>query len=184
MSKVLEFLEAGKLLRNDWGDGRETACLYSAIVLGARSTNNCPSGVMPQWMADLTPWIDDAGTDEKWRWFVVRYAHAQEEWHVLSDAQWVRINQLFRAECVRVALEQAESVVPTNADYWPAVESACTDVYDALMRGDESSAARAARAAGAAEAARATADQLIDHLLCLIENALGVAPDGEESDGD
>lgn len=179
---VLKRLEEGTLIQNAFDDvddeGRHLACLYSAYVTGATSTENCPAHIMPQWVADLTPWYDDSGTkpgaDGVWRNFIVRYVKAQEKWHVLSGAQWLSINQRFRAWCAADALEYAAKVVPPDAPYWQAVVSASVAVTGSLMRGVEPThdviqssraaadaatyaAAYAADAADAADAAYATA---------------------------
>ena len=63
---ILRCLEAGTLQRGAWTgklpDGRETACLLAAIFPQAglqQSSRGCPAALMPQWIADLTPWLDD-----------------------------------------------------------------------------------------------------------------------------
>lgn len=182
-SPILTRVADGTLIRNAWSGvddmGRETACLYAALVPGATDTDDCPAHLMPQWVADLTPWIDDAGSEERWLGFVRRYALAQQKWSALSEERWSDISRRFRAECTTRALAAAEEVVPADAAYWPAVVAVSRAVSDALLAGSEPTVAEAATAAAAEAAwaataaeAEAGADRLIDHFLTLVERAL------------
>jgi hypothetical protein len=69
----------GRIIRNSWGgktpDGRETACLYAALVPGAKETSGCPAGLMPQWIANMVPDIDDNGSDAAWPAMVERFGN-------------------------------------------------------------------------------------------------------------
>ncbi|MCX8502095.1 MAG: hypothetical protein ORO03_10450, partial [Alphaproteobacteria bacterium] len=55
MNPIIEHLNAGTLIRHKWSGrddrGRELACLYSALVPRAISTDDCPASLMPQWIA-------------------------------------------------------------------------------------------------------------------------------------
>ena len=68
MNLLQQLIDEGRLIRRAWAgtddQGRETACLLAAIspeAGQAQNPNACPAHVMPQWLAHLTPWIDDAG---------------------------------------------------------------------------------------------------------------------------
>lgn len=75
--RLLALHKQGRVIRNKWRGlsetGMETACLYSALVPGASGTNGCPAWLMPQWLADLIPGIDDCGTSEAWPAMVERF---------------------------------------------------------------------------------------------------------------
>jgi len=59
---------------------------------------------MPQWLAYLTPWIDDAPSDEAWEELVARYAELASRWHVLEAEDWRRLDYAVRAVCLREAM--------------------------------------------------------------------------------
>lgn len=168
MNKILEHLNNGTLLRGAWGDGRETACLYSALVPAATSSKNCPADVMPQWLADVTPDLDDCISEDGWEDRVRRFGYASVRWSVLSDNQWEFIRRQWTADCIELAREYASEL--DHGDYWPDAESVSTSVVETLrinqdpseeqIEAAEEAAARAAEAAagplwlvGAAEAA-------------------------------
>jgi hypothetical protein len=58
---------------------------------------------MPQWLAYLTPWIDDAGTLEQWPVVLRRYAGLVSRWSVLTLEDWHRLDYT----CRRLAVEEA-----------------------------------------------------------------------------
>ena len=153
MTTILEHLERATLVRGVWGDGNKRACLYTALVPGATSTDNCPADVMPQWLADLTPLLDGNVGQDKWRDRVARYGRASLRWHVLDAKAWDRVQRRFRAACIRHALV---FVAPLDhGDYWPQVLSVCTCIAETLERGKEPS--KSQKAAWAAWAAAWTA---------------------------
>ena len=155
---ILDHINAGTLLREDWGDGRETACLYSALVPGATSTKGCPAEIMPQWLADVTPYLDDNGTKEAWRGLVTRYGEASQRWHVISADRWEYVRRQLTADCLKLALDAASTV--EHGHYWPVVQSACTSIVDTLRDNqdptpEQREAAEAAAWVAEAEAAEA-----------------------------
>lgn len=187
---ILARLSAGTLIRRSWtgtdAQGRETACMLAALVpvCGAKqSAAACPADVMPAWLAELTPWIDDAGTLDHWPAVVRRYADLASRWHILTPLAWRKLDFATRAICVREALTHV------TVDDW-GVRAACDRVLvlldEAARTGDLPAAARAARA-WAAEAARAAAaeaeeawaaaasDRIIDATLDAIERAIEAA---------
>ena len=103
--RIETLLKNNTLLRKNWGDGKETACLLAALVpeIGQGDYSKCPAEVMPEWLARLTPWMNDSGSLEKWPSMVKRYAAIARQWHVLSPEDWRRLDYRIRAICVREA---------------------------------------------------------------------------------
>ena len=104
-------IEAGTLIRGRWTgtdeQGRHLACLLAAMVPECgkeQMASVCPAELMPQWLAQLTPWIDDAGSDAAWPGVVRRYAAVAARWHALSAEEWRRLDYAVRALCVREAM--------------------------------------------------------------------------------
>ncbi len=102
----------GRIIRGSWtgtdAHGRATACLLAALSPEAgqeKSPNACPASVMPAWLAHLTPWLDDAPSNEVWAEVVCRYARVARRWHALSAEDWRRLDYRCRA----IALREARS---------------------------------------------------------------------------
>jgi len=178
-------IEGGTLVRNRWGDGRDRACLLAAMspeCAESESPMDCPASVMPKWLAELTPWMDDDGSEEAWPHMVRRYAALAARWHVLSDGQWSRLEFVAKKIAVESCLEHNEGVcapvialldrsiagdIPSDEE-WSAARSAARDAaraawYAAWSAVDAANAAWSAAshaawdAADAANAARAAA---------------------------
>ena len=189
--KLNQYITEGRLIRNAWTDlddqGRETACLLAAMspeVAAGEDASACPADIMPQWLAHLTPWMDDAGSDEAWPGMVRRYAAVAARWHVLSNETWQRLDHTARrialedcllaadsaapaVEGVLILLRRAEAGGEVAASEWTAAGAAAWAAW-AAAAWDAAEAARAAAvadsewdaaeaAARAAEAARAAA---------------------------
>ena len=174
----------GRIIRNAWSgktdDGRETACLFSALYPGATTTAGCPATDMPQWLADLTPCLDDKVSLAAWPVVVRRYAGLARRWHVLDAAGWRRA--LLRSLAAILAearthagasTEVVDAVAaligrelagdpPTIEEWTAAAEAARAEAWTVVAAAEAARAeawtvvAEAARAA-AAEAARAEA---------------------------
>jgi hypothetical protein len=141
---------------------------------------------MPQWLAYLTPWMDDDGTEDAWLPMVKRYAAVAGRWHVLSNETWRRLDYTAR----RIAVEDC---LPLAGDSAPTVNGALVLLrlaeQGAHVLKSEWAAARdaawayaadaawaAAGAAGAAGAARASAaDRITAAILTAIEQACDAA---------
>lgn len=84
----------GRLIRNAWTVGENRVCLLAALspecAVTERSTD-CPAEVAPRWLAELTPWIDDNGSDRAWPAMVRRYAAVARRWHALTPEAWERV---------------------------------------------------------------------------------------------
>lgn len=104
------FIERGALVRHAWGDGHERACLLAAMAPACaeyETAEKCPANVMPQWLAQLTPEMDDHGTEDAWPAMVRRYAAVAARWHVLDDDAWERV----RLRCLHAIVSEARSHV-------------------------------------------------------------------------
>jgi hypothetical protein len=141
-------IEEGRIVRREWGDGVERACLLLAVAPevgpdGAHGPGACPATVMPQWLARLTPWIDDAGSVEHWPAVIRRYREVVPAARGrLDDAGWER--------CRCAVLTVIAEAVADAA--WAAADA---DAADAV----------------ALAAARAASDRMIDGILDAIERA-------------
>lgn len=98
-------LEQGTLLRHDWGDGYERACLLAALApevtkVEIRRVYECPAEVMPPWMAHMTTRMDDNGTEKAWPAMVRRYADLAGRWHVLTPEAWEHAKMLFHLQLI------------------------------------------------------------------------------------
>jgi len=185
LDRLDAMIREDRLVRGGWTDGRYRACLLVALAPEcgeSRSPRECPATVMPKWLAELTPWMDDAGSTEAWPGLVRRYAGLARRWHVLDAAAWRRLDYTSRAIAVRearshvapgdpalvaidavLALLEREHVDPaaTTAAAWTAAaataRSARTPAARARARAvadaDADAAAAAAAAAWAAAAA-------------------------------
>ena len=117
---------------------------------------------MPVWLAHLTPWIDDAGTEEHWPEVVKRYADLQERWHVLSGEDWKWLEYRVKQIALREAMTHTDDA---------EVLKACTNIDAVLCRALEGKEVTQDEWNAAARAANATAaaDRMIDQILDAIE---------------
>lgn len=115
LDRLDTMISEGRLIRGDWTNGEDHACLLAALAPEAGEAKNvsaCPAAVMPRWLAELTPWIDDSGSSAQWPAQVRRYANVARRWHVLQKADWRRLDFEIRAFAVR----EARSHVPASAE--------------------------------------------------------------------
>ena len=172
-------IDEGRLIRDQWigedAQGRETACLLAALSPEAArdgSASACPASIMPAWLAYLTPWMDDSGSDAAWPAMVRRYADLAARWHVLAPEAWERCK--FRS----LAIIVREAMMHTTHE--PAL-AACRTVAglcDRAASGDPPPEAewRAAAAAAAAAGWRAAAaDRMMSAILDIIEAEITAA---------
>ena len=158
LDRLDAMLAEGRIIRGRWtstdAHGRETACLLSALspeAADAESAAACPSDVMPSWLAELTPDIDDLTTAAAWPGIVRRYGALAHRWHVLDAAAWRRAESRTWFEILAIAApHDTEFVVEPVAALWRRV-----------VAGDEPAleewyAARAAARAAAWDAAEAS----------------------------
>lgn len=166
-TKLNQYIAEDRLIRRAWTgsdkQGRQTACLLAAMspeVASSRDASACPAHIMPEWLAILTPWMDDYGSDDAWHGMVRRYAAVAARWHVLSDEIWRRLDYTAR----RIGLEDC---LQFSEDTAPAVEGVIALLRQAEAGADvayskwAAAAAAAEAAAAAAEAAGAVAETAI-----------------------
>ena len=79
--RLCQYVEEGRILRHRWSDGGsegwKKVCLLTALepmCAVEMSPNACPEDVLPAWVAHLTPWMNDAGSENAWPTVVRRYA--------------------------------------------------------------------------------------------------------------
>jgi hypothetical protein len=156
VERLNTFIEEGRIVRHAWlgtdKEGRETACLLAALapeVAEAEDAGACPASVMPEWFAELTPWIDDEASEAEWPRMVRRYAACAARWSSLDDAAWRRVEIASRRAAVTEAMQHTTSEKSLDA---------CRGVLVWLDEDmPESSRAAAMEAAGAAGAGAAFA---------------------------
>jgi len=135
-------IAGGNVCRGVWTDG-EHVCLLLALAPECGETESadaCPADLVPQWLAELTPWIDDAGTLEHWPDVITRYASVVRRAASQFDAPaWRRCD--YRAR--RAALLEARSAVADFDRVIADVDRVIADVdrvialCDRVIAGDE-----------------------------------------------
>lgn len=191
-----KYIADGSLLRGAWWegerrrDGYDRACLLLAIApeCGKRDEDGdasgdpaaCPSWLLPEWLARLTPWLDDTGSDEAWPEHVRRYSRAVRLVPSLGPDAQRRLLFAVCASIVRSVLEFAGSTKDVCERVLALLERAAageavSDGEWETAHGDARAEAAAAAARWAAEAAEAARDRLVDGVLLEIEKAVGLA---------
>jgi hypothetical protein len=145
-----QYIAEDRLIRNAWTEGTDRACLLAAIapVTGEKQeASACPSTIMPEWLARLTPWMDDRGSLDAWPGMVRRYAAVARRWHALTPADWRKLDFAARAICVREAVSHTK--VARVVEVCGAVIALC----DRAASGDEPTEQEWRAVAAEAEAA-------------------------------
>ena len=177
-NRLNTFITEGRLVRNEWGDGQERACLLLALApeVGTDGVmSRCPASVLPPWLAELTPSLDDHGSHEAWPAMVRRYASVVRRGaETLDDAGWRRVlgrtmlAVLAEAaphdssgSCQRVSALWSRVLhgdEPGEEEWQVAVKAARSAAARSAARAARSAARAAARAAAAAWAAEEAAE--------------------------
>jgi hypothetical protein len=159
------FIQENRLIREQW-EGNNRACLLVALVPDVHKGDYgaCPAAVLPEWLARLTPWIDDYGTEERWPEVVRTFARLVRASQYLTAEQWRRLDYRARAIFVRKAGEYGATDVCKRAAL----------LCDRAASGDQPTEEEWAAAAAAAEAAAwaEAADQMIFAFFAAWEAAL------------
>jgi hypothetical protein len=175
------FITEGRVIRKEWGDGQERACLLLALApeVGHGDIAACPASLIPQWLAELTPSIDDDVAAEDWSDIIATYARVVRLGSERLDAAgWRRVLARFMISVLGdVAEHDTAGVVvpvvalwrralagdePTTQEWRAAAAAAAARAAAAAAWAEEAAAAaaaaaRAARAAAWAEEAAAAA---------------------------
>jgi hypothetical protein len=136
VARLNKMVADNRILRGAWTDGHERACLLAALSPEAgcqESASACPSWVMPEWLAHLTPWIDDECSHDNWDKIVGKYANLAGRWHVLDDAAWDRCHLATRRAILAEAMQHNEQRKVSSAC---AAAMAWLDSPDAARRSD------------------------------------------------
>jgi hypothetical protein len=126
-ARLEQFREEGRILRKAWtgtdDEGRETACLLAAFAPecgDARDPYACPAGLLPQWLADLTPKVDDTVSTTRWERLAldlwVRLMRKAADW---TPEEAARFEIVFR----RIAIEEARSHVSAGHAALPSIDA-------------------------------------------------------------
>lgn len=157
-ARLQDFIDRDALVRHDWGDGYERACLLAAMVpecATAESPKACPATVMPKWLAYMTPKFDDLGSDEVWPGMVRRYAAVAARWHILDAKAWKRVHLRTLHGIVSEARQRA---TPTQVEVIEAIDGVLVWLAAGAPEEDRSKVQAAAWASAlAAETAAAWA---------------------------
>lgn len=132
----------GRLIRHLWQreqEGRSLICLLLAIAPEVEAEHDyipraCPADVMPGWLAELTPWIDDAGTAAAWPRTIERYIALAKRWRALQPDDWARVRDFAAANVLETAALQ-----PSAPE---AVATACRQAVRVLRAENPSRMAR------------------------------------------
>lgn len=174
LDRLDTYIREGRLLRRAWANeegGRARACLLAALspeVGAAEDPQACPAALMPSWLACMTVWLDDAGSEAAWPAMVVRYASLARRWDVLDDVAWRRVDYSARAGVLR----EARALVPDDGSSLRALD-ALLALLDRAAQGEEIEAT--AWSSSTSEATSAIAAQLRDLVTCAAEEGLAAA---------
>lgn len=142
--RLLALLDCGDLLRGAWTDGHERLSVLAALsdeVREAEDAAACPASLMPAWLAQMMPELDDHVSEDGWEGRMRRLGESARSWPALDADAWDRVRLAVLLYC----LGTAEAAV--TVDEWGVTE-AIHGVREALQgRGDLAAAADAARAA-------------------------------------
>lgn len=148
-----------RICRHAWHDGPPTddgwerMCLLLAVspeVGPEEDPSACPTELMPEWLAHLTPWIDDAGSADAWPEHIRRYRAAVPKLAGMSAEASRRLDCAVRAAILR-------QVLPVAGEDHEVVERVLA-LCDREARGEYVSQLDWIEARAAAEAARAAAE--------------------------
>jgi hypothetical protein len=129
-------LREDRIVRSQWRgsrDGKEVACLLAALSPEAgerKVASACPADVMPRWLAELTPSMDDSGSEREWPAFVKRYARLARRWGILSPAEWRKVE--YQAQAARAAWVAQAAQVAARAAWAAAWDRINTAILDAI----------------------------------------------------
>jgi len=129
-------IAAGDVIRNEWTrteDGRARVCLLATLApaCGVRkSAAACPASVLPAWLAECVPWIDDAGTEGAWPEMVRDFADLLRDSASASPEMWARLNLHWRRSSLAEAMAHTANLAVLG------VSAEIAAMLDAELGGD------------------------------------------------
>lgn len=144
-----DFAARGIIQQGSWGDGHERACLMSAIVFGAKSTEDCAAQGWPMWLAEMAVWLFDRYPEDK----AVTRGRTLALAINNADTRGVDWDRVFRDVRLSAILPIAMRSIGESDEPWRV---SCRQAVQWSIDNDGAAnpkAAMAARAAMAAEAA-------------------------------
>jgi hypothetical protein len=191
-ARLVAALDSNVLLRGQWTDGHERACALawmSREVLDAESAGACPASLMPQWAAEVIPWMDDAPSAEAWPGLMRRLGllidrATPQTWSRRLQAKWCQIAVVEAlqhttdaavvevCERVIVLLDRAIAGAEPSADEWAKAKTAAEAAAWAAAAWAVEAAEAAVEAAWAVEAAEAAAWAAADRIAAGMLDAL------------
>lgn len=159
--RYMEFRANNALIQHGWhdtSDGRELACALGALGSDVDDPKECPSAVMPQWLANCVPSLFDSGPfDECVEWAAEFYRELARVDGKVDDSvrvRWLALD-LIPVQKLRLRGKWRE-------DIGQLIDRVCDCVLlgdaDAMEESVQDLRAAAAAAAAAAREAAATAD--------------------------
>lgn len=88
------YLERGRIMQHDWRNrtgGREYVCALAAFGPDINDSRDCPADLMPDWLADAVPSLDDGLRLIDTPTLVRGLVDRARRWHVLSPSDWKRV---------------------------------------------------------------------------------------------
>lgn len=105
-----------RIMQGSWrgrdGQGRELVCALAAFGPDINGAGDCPAELMPRWLAELVPTLDDGIGRDEVSWFSGELIARAERWSALDVPAWDRIRVGFLKACIAQALASAEAVQP------------------------------------------------------------------------
>jgi hypothetical protein len=150
---ILSFLDEDRLVQKTWGterEGRHFACLLGAAG-GFKSASECPSALMPGWLAHCTVALFDGLAKNDIVPISKRYGELIGKWSVIPAAGWDDILARWLVRLIDQAVDAVPAYVKTQS-YWTAIAESTEQCKTAIAAKDKSAAGGASYAARAAAA--------------------------------
>lgn len=132
LARLERFYEEGRLVRNDWGDGEECACLLSALcpeALTPPRTHAVPADVMPAWVPPYVLLLADSADDVAWPPIKRRFVRVARLLPHLAGDGWFAARKRLLANALEAA---AHSILKRDEPEYTAI---LVDVAN-VLRGD------------------------------------------------
>ena len=156
------FAMRGAVHQGKWGDGRERACLLSAVVADAKSEEDCAARGWPLWLAEITVWLFDGYPEAS----AVARGRALIQAIAAADSRGVDWDRVFRDLRLKTVLPVALRSIGDGDEPWQVAWRALVQ-WSIDHDGAAAGPAWAAEAPWAARAARDEIDRTLIKLLAL-----------------